>query len=614
MRRYLISFLFILYLAASAFAQNPDPDFSFTYTVLPKGNQTFIVPGATIGFPDTTFIPLTPSQSQINSATFVVTNHSTRIQTITNVSTNVAAFTLSGLPLLPIQLPVNQSLTFTINFQPSQLGVATGTLHFDFALRAGVDFSLTANGIGSVFVYNFNNGSTTQTVLPNDTLSLPDTNLGVKTTAAMTVRNTGNVDATISFLASSDPIFALTNVPFLPYTLSAGTSISFNINFSPAQSGAFTARLRIGNDSFNLSAVGLGVSLTYMSVIGSASTSLGTNGAVIFTPTQVGSTSAAQVQISNTGNTVAFVSSISVTGPATGVFTLPNLPALPMKVDGGATVSFEVDFAPITVGATTGSLKIDSLTFGLSGSGDAPPPLPGVSFTGVATAIDAAQQVAVGIRLDNPYPVQLDGKLTLTFAPSADVFADDPAIAFASGGRTVSFIVPANSRNAVFGVSDSLIRLQTGTVAGTITFSATFSTDAGGINLTTGSAPAANIVVRPSAPHITSVQLASRTATAVSVLITGYSPTRSAQTMAFTFTPYIDPNNKDLTLDTKKLDLSVDGPFSVWYRSTASQPFGSLFTATVTFNIFGSVDAIQSLGVTVSNSLGISNSGSVSLR
>jgi hypothetical protein len=84
--------------------------------------------------------------------------------------------------------------------------------------------------------------------------------------------------------------------------------------------------------------------------------------------------------------------------------------------------------------------------------------------------------------------------------------------------------------------------------------------------------------------------------------------------MAFTFTPYIDPTNKDLQLDTKTVNLAAEGPFSVWYRSTASQAFGSLFTATVTFSVFGDVDAIQSLGVTMSNSLGTSNSGSVSLR
>jgi hypothetical protein len=285
-----------------------------------------------------------------------------------------------------------------------------------------------------------------------------------------------------------------------------------------------------------------------------------------------------------------------------------------VKVEGGATISFGLAFAPIALGSATGTLKIDNQTFNLSGVGDTPPALPGVSFSGASTTIDAAQQISVGVTLDNPYPVQLSGKMTMTFAPTADVFSDDPAIAFASGGRTVNFVVPANSRNALFGLSDNRIRLQTGTVAGTITISTTFATEAGGINLTANGPPATNIAVRPSVPRITSIQLASRTASAITVLITGYSPTRSANTMAFTFTPYVDPNNKDLKLETTNLSLAVDGPFGVWYRSAASQTFGSLFTATVTFNVFGSVDAIQSLAVTLSNSLGLSDSSSVTLR
>src|SRR5438093_6546362 len=363
MMRYLVSLVFILSLATGLFAQTPDPDFSFSYTLQPKGNQTFVLPDGTITFPDTTFNATSPTLSQINSATFVVTNHANRTIAISNIGSNVAAFALSGLSIFPVTLAVNQSFTFTINFQPSQLGLATGTLHFDFAFRSGVNFALAGNGVGPVLVYEYNNGTRSRTVLANDTLALPDTNIGDKTTVAMTVRNTGNADATINFLASSDPIFALTNVPFLPYTLAAGTSISFNINFSPMQAATFTARLRIGNDSFDLSAVGVGTTLAFTSVVGSASTPLGDNGAVIFTPTQVGATSTAQVQISNTGNTVAFINSISPTGPATDVFTLPRLPVLPLKVDPGATVTFTVGFAPVVVGQTTGSLRIDSRIF-----------------------------------------------------------------------------------------------------------------------------------------------------------------------------------------------------------------------------------------------------------
>jgi len=341
---------------------------------------------------------------------------------------------------------------------------------------------------------------------------------------------------------------------------------------------------------------------------------LASNGTVIFRLTQVGTTSSAQVQISNTGNTAAFINSISVTGPANNVFALTNVPALPVRINEGTTISFGISFAPIVLGQTTGTLKIDSQTFSLSGAGDAPPPLPAVSFTGAGTAVNAAQQIGVGISLDNAYPVQLTGKLTLVFASTADVFSDDPAIVFASGGRTVNFVVPANSRNAVFGVSDSQIRFQTGTVAGNITLSATFATDAGGINLITGAAPATNIQVRAAAPRITSLQVINRSASTFSIAITGYSPSRSVNSMDFTFTPYVDPTNKDLKLDTTTASLPVNGPFNVWYQSTASQTFGSLFTATITFNVRGNVDAIQSLAVTMSNGQGASNSSTVTLR
>src|SRR5207248_9300627 len=97
--RYVVSLIFILLLATAAFAQNPDPDFNFSYTLQPKGNQTFILPDTTITFPDTTFNASSPTLSQVNSATFVVTNRSNRTIAINNISSNVAAFSLSGLSI-----------------------------------------------------------------------------------------------------------------------------------------------------------------------------------------------------------------------------------------------------------------------------------------------------------------------------------------------------------------------------------------------------------------------------------------------------------------------------------------------------------------------------------
>src|SRR4051794_5535557 len=181
--------------------------------------------------------------------------------------------------------------------------------------------------------YDFTIGSTTRSAFPSDTLALPQTNVGDKSSAVMSVRNGGNGEVLIGIVATSTSAFPLDSTPFLPITLRIGESISFNINFIPTQPGTATARLQIGNASFNLSGVGIGATLTYAAVIGSASTTLGPNAAVIFTPTQVGSTSSVQVQIGNTGNTVAFINSISANSSSIGVFTLTSVPGLPLRVD-----------------------------------------------------------------------------------------------------------------------------------------------------------------------------------------------------------------------------------------------------------------------------------------
>ena len=78
-----------------------------------------------------------------------------------------------------------------------------------------------------------------------------------------------------------------------------------------------------------------------------------------------------------------------------------------------------------------------------------------------------AQQQTVSLAINAPYPVEVTGTMTLTFAPNAANNADDPAIQFSTGGRSVPFTIPAGQTQAVFRVPE--IAIQTGTTAGTIT-------------------------------------------------------------------------------------------------------------------------------------------------
>ena len=76
-----------------------------------------------------------------------------------------------------------------------------------------------------------------------------------------------------------------------------------------------------------------------------------------------------------------------------------------------------------------------------------------------------------------PFPHEVTGTIDLGFASNAVVPIDDPAIQLASGGRSTSFTIPANETEARFGPTHQPgpLPFQSGTIAGTLTFSGTFT-------------------------------------------------------------------------------------------------------------------------------------------
>jgi len=252
----------------------------------------------------------------------------------------------------------------------------------------------------------------------------------------------------------------------------------------------------------------------------------------------------------------------------------------------------------------------------VSGVGNPPAALPEYRFTGATGAQAPLQQVAAGLTLASAYPLNLTGVLTLNF--NSDVFSNDPAVQFATGGRTVNFTIPAGSTQAVFPNNATQIGLQTGTVAGTITLTPSFVSD-GGITLTPTLPPALNLTVPQSAPRLLSVQVASKTASGVTLLVTGYATGRSITQIDVQFTPTAGED-----VATRRLTMNVDASFTAWYQSAASQAFGSQFTVTLPFTLSGDIvnttsltnviDTIQSVSVTLTNRQGVSTAQSVNLK
>ncbi len=581
------------------------PEFAYSY-VPQAGNATVVGPGATMT------MALTPVNTTSNT-TVIVTNRGSGAGVVNSIALSGAAFQLVGVPLPKTTVEAGKDLKFALSFTPKQLELSAGSLQIELIDRK-VTFNLEGLGSGPTWAYESIQESTISALLPNQTITLADAALTEKSTITVRFRNTGNAEGKITVISVSGAGFTLSDAPFMPLTMPIGASATLTVTFTPTQSGRVTGRLRIGDDNFEIAGTGLGSVLTYAYAIGQVSTTVLANGTVVFTPVPVGRTSNVQFTVSNTGTAQATLSSVSIISTTT-VFTLTDVPGLPLVVQPGATVSFGVGFTPTVLGNATATLKIDTLSFTLSGTGNQPVALPDYRVEGPTTAQDAMQQPAIGLTLASPYPLALTGTLTLTF--SSEVFSNDPAVQFAPGGRTINFIIPANGTRAVFPNNATQVRIQTGTVAGTITLTPSFATQEGNINLTPVNPPSLNVAVARSAPRILSVAISNKTSSSFTVQVTGYATSRSVTQMDLQFTPVADE-----VVQTTKLSIpAAAASFIAWFNSTQSQAFGSMFTASIPLSFSGDVvnvtnlvDTIQSVVVSIGNELGTAPARSVDVR
>jgi hypothetical protein len=204
-------------------------------------------------------------------------------------------------------------------------------------------------------------------------------------------------------------------------------------------------------------------------------------------------------------------------------------------------------------------------------------------------------QPTVTFTINKPYPVDLTVVLTLSFAASTNPAVDDPAIQFAGGGRTLTFVVPANTTTV------PTIQLQSGTVAGTITIPAMLT--AGGEDVTPASLLPVVILVPPAVPVITGMTVVSRTGNELTVEIHGFSNTREMVLANFQFTAA--PGSQ---LATPTLTVPAGTIFADWYRSTPSDQYGSAFTYTQIFNTSDGASNVGTVSATLTNTVGASAS------
>lgn len=586
------------------------PEFGYTYAVLPNGNSTLLADGGTVPFPSTNLL-------ETSAVQITLSNKGSGQGTVSAISySGSGRFALAQVPFLPAVVDPGKELRFAIHFTPDDWDPAAGAVEVDLAGRRFL-FKVQGEGLGAYFEYELMTPTGFTPIDPGGMIKLPDAVLnGEKSTATLRVWNTGNIEGRIAALNVSGANFALIESPFMPYTLQPDSFFTFKLQFGPTQPGKAAGRLRVGQDNFELEGNGLGPSLTYVYSAAEGAVPVTAGGSVVLPPAKVGENSTVRFVIRNEGTAPQDIFSISVTGTGTA-FTLSGVPSLPCRVAPDGTVELTVNFAPVALGSANATLNVDTGRFTLTGVGNPPAALPAYSFQGAGGTVEPAQQPAVGLTLAEAYPLAISGTLNLAF--TSEVFANDPAVQFASGGRSIAFTVPAGSRQAVFANNATQVRLQTGTVAGVITLTPAFATQAGGIDLTPPDAPALALTVAQSAPRLLNVALSNRTANGFTLLVTGYATGRSITQMDFQFTGAASESFANT-----RVTVPVETTFNAWYQSAGSAQFGSQFTATVPFTLTGEIkdtdnigslsEAIQSVSVTLTNRQGVSTARSVELK
>ena len=180
------------------------------------------------------------------SLTETLTNSGGSALTISQITRSGTGFAFSGITL-PVTLGAAQSATFTVSFAPQSVGNTTGSLLIaSNASNPSLTVALTGAGTGTtagqlaVAPSNINFGSITMGTTQNQTGTLSATSAPV----------------TVSSVGVSGAQFSVSGISF-PVTIAAGSSVSFQMTFTPQVSGSSSANATFSSNAANSSGRGI---------------------------------------------------------------------------------------------------------------------------------------------------------------------------------------------------------------------------------------------------------------------------------------------------------------------------------------------------------------------
>ncbi len=214
-----------------------------------------------------------------------------------------------------------------------------------------------------------------------------------------------------------------------------------------------------------------------------------------------------------------------------------------------------------------------------------------------ATQAPATNITNATVQLSQPSSAAFTGTLTLAFTPhAAELPAGYNDAAFLDSAGT-KLAAPTTTTLAIPGATTSvaLPAIDPGTVAGDILVTLTVP----------GQTPSTStITVDAAAPTIEAnkVQITNVTATGFDVEFIATSTTRDATNATFTFTA----TSGDQITGASTFTVDVSSSSAAWFSTADGLTYGGAFSLTIPFTLTGSASAIQSVSVTLANSIGTS--------
>ena len=447
---------------------------------------------------------------------------------------------------------------------------------------------LPLSGFAQLALYSWD--GTTETPVTGAFYNVGSAAPGDTLEARFHVRNTGAAAATLDNLSVAGAGFSLDSVPSLPYTIPPGGFASFRVAFQPDIAAGYSAVLQVETITVTL----IATSTPALNVLWNHAT-LNAGGTIDFCRIQYGKQSTQTITLSNPTASTLTVSSVAVGGA--GFSLSPGL-TTPVTLTPGQSISFTIVFNPSNAQTASGSLTIGDRSFVLTGVGVQP------AFPAATIAFDqqnptSSTQVNLSITLASAAPLAASGNLTMQFQPSVTGISDDPAIQFlTNSSRTVSWKFNQGDTTAQFNTTpaSSSVAFQTGTTAGTITFT---------MDLPDGTQQTSTLTIAP-APVTLDLQSSILRTSDIDVSLTGWDNTHSTSKLTFTF---YDSQGK--TVAPGAIPVDVTQTFQTYFSTTKA---GGAFALLATFPVTGTATLVSAVDVTITNSAGTTGTQHITIQ